>query len=167
MIDAHLIPILSKNITQMMKNVTRKAALRDDSTEGGGGEGDAGDGSGGGGEGEAGAPDSSSTGKMVYELTNHVFLELTKAMINKSKHLQRERDGAEAGLSAASKSTVRGLSEDVCQNIHESVCAPSTQEKTRTLEDACIILNDLDVLIRAKKTSNALACVAQLRSKLL
>lgn len=166
MIDSHLIAILSKNITQMMKDVTRKAALRDDSTEGGGGDGVAEDGSGGGGEGEAGAPDS-STGKMVLELTNHVFLELTKAMIAKSKHLQKERDGAEAGLSAASKSTVRGLSEDVCQNIHESVCAPSAKERTRTLEDAFMILNDLDVLIRAKKTSNALACVAQLRSKLL
>ena len=167
MIDAHLIAILSNNITKMMKDVTRKAALRDDSTEGGGGDGAVEDGSGGGGEGEAGASESSSTGKMLFELTNHVFLEITKAMIAKSKHLQKERDGAEAGLSAASKSTVRGLSEDVCRNIQESVSAPSTQERTRTLEDASMILNDLDVLIRAKKTSNALACVAQLRSKLL
>jgi len=171
MVDIEMIGILSRNITAMIMQVARKAA--DGTSDGdtgdgasGGDGGDGGDGGGGGdGSGDIVASDSSSVGKMVSELTNHVFVELTKAMIARSKKIQRDKEG-DTGLSAASKSTVRMVSADVCTHVHAALAAPSTQQLNSTLRDASLIFEDLEVLIRGKKTSNALACVAQLRAKL-
>ena len=174
MVDNEMIGILSRNITAMMMDVARKAAdagSSDGDTGDGASGGDGGDGGGGGGGGDGGgdivAADSSSVGKIVNELTNHVFVELTKAMIARSKKIQRDKEGSsDTGLSAASKSTVRMVSADVCTHVHAALAAPSTQQLNSTLRDASLIMEDLEILIRGKKTSNALACVAQLRSKL-
>ena len=173
MIDTEMIGILSRNITAMMMDVARGAAdagTSDGDTGDGASGGDGGDGGGGGGGdggGDIVAADSSSVGKIVNELTNHVFVELTKAMIARSKKIQRDKEGSsDTGLSAASKSTVRMVSADVCTHVHAALAAPSTQQLNSSLRDASLIFEDLEVLIRGKKTSNALACVAQLRAKL-
>ena len=168
--NLEMIGTLSRNITAMMMDVARDAGSSDGDMGDGASGGDGGDGGGGGGGGDGGgdivAADSSSVGKMVSELTNHVFVELTKAMISKSKKLQKRDKEGDTGLSAASKSTVRMVSADVCTHVHAALAAPSTQQLNSTLRDASLIMDDLEILIRGKKTSNALACVAQLRAKL-
>ena len=174
-IDSEMIIILSKNIASMMKEVSIKGVLRSDEhgTSGDGGDGgDAGDG-------DAGVNDASggndcdhssdsSVGKMMRELSDHVFVELTKCMIAKSKAIQHNTrsEKHEAGLSTASKGTVKKIGADVCNNIHACLVAPSAAHVQASLQDASFILNDLEVCIRAKKNANALACVSQLRSKL-
>ncbi len=104
------------------------------------------------------AQETSAVPSLLHQLTEQVIVELTKLLIERSRRLRPEE------ASAAEAVVVRKMTNEVLAKITMSVEAPSSDEVRRRLHDVKILLQDTEVLLRAKKTQQALACISQCRS---
>jgi len=106
---------------------------------------------------EAAPQETSAVPSLLHQLTEQVVVELTKLLIERSRRLRSEE-------ASAGEAVVRKMTNEVLAKITTSVEAPSTDEVRRRLHDVRILLQDAEVLVRAKKTQQALACISQCRS---
>ena len=94
---------------------------------------------------------------LIDQLTSHVLVELTKAMIARSERLKPEE------ASGATEAVVKKMCVEVTHKISHSLNKPSSEELDSKLNDVKILLQDTEMLLKAKKVQQAQACLQQMR----
>lgn len=101
-----------------------------------------------------------ATDELVEQLTEHVIVEMTKILIKRSK---REKPEEATGKTV---DTVKKMCVEANDYINHVLRQKSNAELSSNIRNASAILVDAEQYVRAKKTTNALACISQARALL-